>query len=282
MNALRPLKSVTVGLCLLSVIAVNSCKEEPKVEPEPTTVIIEGFQPSKGPIGAVVVISGQNFSTASDGNEVFFNNVAATITSATATSITTKVPATATSGKIHIIADKKNVTSVADFIVVLPPTITSITPASAPIGTVVTIAGNNYSLHAEQNKITIGGVAQTASDPTISSIKFTVAEGTATGKIKIEVNLFSVTSAQDFVVTPLIETFEPRSGPIGTAVTIVGSGFSPTLTGNVVKFGTITATVTEATSTSIKATVPPGAITGKISVTTGDHSSESRSEFEVL
>jgi hypothetical protein len=277
----RILQLVIVGFSFSAFLSIQSCKEEPKEDPEPLTVVITGFEPTKGIVGTVVTISGDNFSTAPEGNTVEFNGVAAVITSATATTIITKVPATATTGKIHLVADKKNVTSVAEFIVVLPPVITSFSPASGPIGSEVIITGRNFSLNANQNKITIGEVPLIVSDPTLTSIKVMITEGVATGKIKIEVNGFSVTSTNDFVVTPLIESVDPKSGPVGTVVTITGSGFSPTVAGNVVKFGTITATVSEATTTSIKVTVPAGAVTGKISVTTGGNSVESRSDFEV-
>ncbi|KAA9035489.1 hypothetical protein FW778_21255 [Ginsengibacter hankyongi] len=36
---------------------------------------------------------------------------------------------------------------------------------------------------------------------------------------------------------PSISSFTPVSGPVGTTVTIKGSGFSPTTAGNIVYFG---------------------------------------------
>lgn len=274
-------KLVATGFCLFMIAAIQSCKDEPIEQPENTTVIIDGFNPIKGPVGTVVVISGSNFSTASEGNEVSFNGVKAIVTSATATTITTKVPANATTGKIHLIADKKNVTSVDEFFVVLPPTITLVTPPKGPIGSLVTISGKNFSLIANQNKVTIGDVTLPVTNPTLTSIDVTIPEGTVTGKINIQVNGFSVTSVENFVITPLIELVSPQNGPVGTVVTITGSGFSPTIAGNVVKFATVTATVSEATSTTLKVMVPAGAFTGRISVTTGENSVESRSDFVI-
>ena len=54
-------------------------------------------------------------------------------------------------------------------------------------------------------------------------------------------------------------TFAPSSGPIGTAVTISGSGFDPVPANNIVYFGAGKATVTGGTTTSLNVIVPAGA-----------------------
>jgi len=61
--------------------------------------------------------------------------------------------------------------------------------------------------------------------------------------------------------------FSPDHGPEGATVTITGTGFSSTPTGNTVSFNGVTAVVTSATSTAITATVPVSATTGPITVT---------------
>lgn len=56
-----------------------------------------------------------------------------------------------------------------------------------------------------------------------------------------------------------ITSFTPGSGPIGTAVTITGVGFSTTLSNNIVFFGATKAIVSAATTTTLTVTVPSGA-----------------------
>ncbi|MBK7569326.1 MAG: VCBS repeat-containing protein [Bacteroidetes bacterium] len=56
-----------------------------------------------------------------------------------------------------------------------------------------------------------------------------------------------------------ISSFSPTTGPIGTIVTITGTGFDNTLTNNIVFFGATAATVSAASATSLTATVPTGA-----------------------
>jgi hypothetical protein len=57
---------------------------------------------------------------------------------------------------------------------------------------------------------------------------------------------------------PVITGFTPKYGPAGSTVTITGTGFNTSLTGNLVFFGSVAANVNAVTSTSIKVTVPAG------------------------
>jgi uncharacterized protein (TIGR03437 family) len=79
-----------------------------------------------------------------------------------------------------------------------------------------------------------------------------------------------------------ISEFTPNSGTTGTAVTIYGTGFSTTPGQNTVTFNGVTASVTSATATQIVTTVPPGATTGPIDVTTPTGSATSTASFTVL
>ena len=63
-----------------------------------------------------------------------------------------------------------------------------------------------------------------------------------------------------------ITNFTPKSGPVGTSVSITGTGFNSSLTNNIVYFGATQANVTAANSTSLTVTVPAGAIFAPITV----------------
>lgn len=65
---------------------------------------------------------------------------------------------------------------------------------------------------------------------------------------------------------PIIDTFSPRSGPIGTTVTISGSYFDSTPTNNIVYFGAVAAQVISATSSELIVEVPKGATLQPISI----------------
>ena len=73
-----------------------------------------------------------------------------------------------------------------------------------------------------------------------------------------------VVSVVAFAQVPTITSFSPTSGPVGTTVTITGSGFNATAANNSVFFGAIKASVSAATTTSITVTVPSGAGTNQL------------------
>jgi YD repeat-containing protein len=75
--------------------------------------------------------------------------------------------------------------------------------------------------------------------------------------------------------------FDPPSGPVGTTVTIQGTGFSTTPVQNTVTFNGTTATVSSATATQLVVTVPSGATSGAIGVTTPAGSATSTASFTV-
>jgi uncharacterized repeat protein (TIGR03803 family) len=85
-------------------------------------------------------------------------------------------------------------------------------------------------------------------------------------------------SKQLFKVTPVISSFTPSSGPVGTQVTITGTG----LTGATkVTFGGVSAIFTVNSGTQVTATVPSGGVTGKIKITTAGGSATSPGAFTV-
>ncbi|HEX6983012.1 MAG TPA: IPT/TIG domain-containing protein [Balneolaceae bacterium] len=74
---------------------------------------------------------------------------------------------------------------------------------------------------------------------------------------------------------------EPSVGPVGTEVTIYGTGFKPDADANRVTFNGIEAEVKEATTSEILTTVPEGAETGSVSIETGNKSVQGP-QFEVV
>lgn len=77
---------------------------------------------------------------------------------------------------------------------------------------------------------------------------------------------------------PTLSSFAPASGPVGTTVTLTGTG----LTGaTAVAFNGTAATFAVLSSTSIEATVPAGATDGAIAVTTPEGTATSAAAFDV-
>jgi YD repeat-containing protein len=92
-------------------------------------------------------------------------------------------------------------------------------------------------------------------------------------------NILSV--ARQNSTLPSILEFTPNSGPVGTPVTIYGTGFSADASQNTVKFNGVAANVSSATATQIVTSVPTGAATGPITVSTPIGATTSGSPFIV-
>ena len=92
-------------------------------------------------------------------------------------------------------------------------------------------------------------------------------------------NILSI-SRQSSSLVSLIE-FTPNEGSIGASVTIYGTGFSATPSQNTVTFNGVTATVTSSAANQIVTSVPAGATSGTITVTTPSGSATSSELFTV-
>src|SRR5262249_52827778 len=78
-----------------------------------------------------------------------------------------------------------------------------------------------------------------------------------------------------------IISFTPQNGTAGTTVTINGTAFNPTASQNTVQFNGTAASIVSASVTRLVVTVPAGATTGPISVSTGASPVSSSTNFTV-
>ena len=238
---------------------------------------ITSFSPGGGLAGTVVTILGSNFTGAT---RVTFNGTTAAVyTVLSATQIRATVPAGATTGPIAVTAPTGTGTSATAFVVAPPPTILSFAPATGYVGSVVTLTGTNFT---GATQVTFNGVAAvTYTVNSATQITATVPAGASTGPVGVTTVVSTATSTASFTVVPapVITSFAPPRGPSGTRVVITGSYFTGTTR---VAFNGVAATNFIVNSdTQITATVPAGATTGLISVTSPAGTGTSSTNFEV-
>ncbi|RYX85078.1 hypothetical protein EON83_07475 [bacterium] len=240
-----------------------------------TTPTVTSFTPASGPVGTAVTIKGTNLSTAT---AVKFNNVTATIKSKAATQIVAVVPAGATTGRISVTTPTGTTSSTTNFTVTIPPpTIAGFTPGSGQIGFNVTINGTNL---AAATSVKFNNVAAVIKSKTATQIVTSVPAGATTGRLTVTTPTGTVTSAATFTVIlpPTIANFTPGSGQVGFNVTIDGTNLS---TATAVKFNNVAAVIKSKTATQIVTSVPTGATTGRITVTTPNGTATSTANFTV-
>ncbi|WP_374505928.1 FG-GAP-like repeat-containing protein [Flavobacterium sp.] len=81
---------------------------------------------------------------------------------------------------------------------------------------------------------------------------------------------------------PTITSFSPTSAQVGEAVTITGTGFNATAANNIVYFGSVQASVTVATTTSLTVTVPKSSVYAPITVISNGLLVKSNEFFRVI
>ena len=145
-------------------------------------------------VGATVIILATDLTGTTS---VSFNGTEATFKVVSSSEITTTVPTEATTGRVTVVTPSGTLTSNVIFRVI--PQITSFSPTSSPVGTVVTITGVSLK---QTTKVTFGGVAATTftvnSDTQLTA---TVPMGAITGKIAVTTPGGTVSSSGAFTVS---------------------------------------------------------------------------------
>jgi hypothetical protein len=171
----------------------------------------------------------------------------------------------------------------ADAAFAAAPTINSFSPTSGPVGTSVTIHGNDFT-GPDVTSVTFDGTSATFTIDNAQRITATVPAGATTGPIAVTNPDGTATSATDFTVTgagaPTITSFNPTSGPVGTSVRINGTNFTGA---TAVSFNNVNAPgfAVNGAGTRITVAVPTDATTGPIRVTTPSGTATSSTNFTV-
>jgi IPT/TIG domain/Regulator of chromosome condensation (RCC1) repeat len=232
---------------------------------------ITTFAPSHAAPGSPVDVLGTGLGGVSS---VKVNGIKAGFSVLSRTQLRLRVPASATDGPITITTAGGTATSAATLFVI--PRVGSVTPGAAPVGTTVTIGGNAFS---GSTSVLFNGVAAVPATVTATKITVVVPADASTGKLTVVTPSGSGESAGTFRVLPRITSFGPASGPVGTSVTITGSGFTDVQT---VKFNGVAATAPSIDSDhQITAQVPATATSGRITVTTAGGTVASATRFVV-
>jgi hypothetical protein len=228
--------------------------------------VITGFTPSSASVAGTVSISGRNFS----GDDYttlavsFGGRAAASFIVVNDSTITAQVAGGAT-GAVSVrtpggAANRAGFTFIPD-----PPSITSISPSSAPQGATVTINGLNF-LGATAVRFGIAPSAVAAASFTVvndSTITARVGMGASGGVLVITPSGTANRAGFTFLAAPSISGFAPVSATVSDTVILTGTGFTGA---SAVRFGSTTAArFTVVSDTEIRAVVASGS-TGIVTV----------------
>jgi RTX calcium-binding nonapeptide repeat (4 copies)/IPT/TIG domain len=168
------------------------------------------------------------------------------------------------------------------------PASTTVLPASDTTTEVVRRDGNSgdvWVLAARSGTgtaaVTISGLPASAASASVytEGRSVPVANGSLTDNFaQWDVHVYHVVAQAPPPPAPAISSIAPTSGPVGTRVTIGGTNLGDA---TAVAFGGVPAGFTLVSNTALSATVPAGAVSGPISVTTPGGTATSTGSFTV-
>ena len=142
------------------------------------------------------------------------------------------------------------------------PAFVSLVSTAGKVGDSIEILGQGLN---GATAVSFNGKAAKFKVVSATYLTATVPSGASRGLVTVKTSSGTLTSNHVFVVTPFIKSFNPTSGKVGTVVDITGTTFTGTTK---VTFGGVAASFTVNSDTQVTATVPTGAVTGKIAITT--------------
>ena len=149
-------------------------------------------------------------------------------------------------------------------------------PNYSKVGKTIDILGQGLT---GTTAVSFNGTAASFTVVSDTYLTAVVPSNTIRGSVTVTTPGGQLTSNTIFRVAPVIISFSPPSGPVGQQVTIGGNSFTGATK---VIFGGVKATVFSVDNDAqITATVPTGAVTGKIQVTTPDGTATSSTDFTV-
>lgn len=239
-----------------------------------TIPVITSISPAAGPIvgGTPVTITGANFTGALS---VTFGGLACTsVNVVLSTQITCVTPAHL-GGTVEVIVttpigSNTTIGTQNDFFYTGGPTVTFISPSTGPAtgNTIVTITGTGFTSSGMTVKFgTVSAVFTYIDTTTIVAVAPAQSAGTVDIIVTTPGGTSPNTAADNYTYTgsaaPVVTSVSPASGPIGTTITITGTGFTGATS---VTVGGVSASFTVVLSTQITATVPAGTPAGVVDV----------------
>ncbi len=216
LTALVPLDAETGHITIKTAFGETVSESEFVVqEPSPE---ITSFSPSSGSTGTQVTLTGDHFNGVSN---VLFGDVEASFEVVANAQILTTVPANANTGLIRV--ESLSGDAETETLFYLPAKIDSFEPEKATPGTEVLIKGSNFT---GTSRVRIGGKEAEINSVSPNELTTIVPSDALIDTISITTPAGSLATQQVFGVLPLIQEMTPLAGPVGTAVQVIGAGFS--------------------------------------------------------
>ncbi|TGE27495.1 DUF7619 domain-containing protein [Hymenobacter metallicola] len=226
---------------------------------------LTSVSPGEGQPGAIVTLTGAHFSAVAAQDTVTFNGVPARVLQVTAGGLQVEVPAGATLGKIRIRTLGGQAESPQPFMVWYAPTLSTTTPGRARTGATVALTGTNFADSGTRNVVMFGGnQAGQVLQASATRLVVKVPTGAQTGPIQVQTpgGLATTTTSLHVIPAPVITSFSPTHGTVGTTVILTGRNFREEGLNDTILLGGLATRIVRTTATSAEVVVPRGASSG--------------------
>ena len=200
------------------------------------TTVTATFSPTSGPTGTNITVTGSGWALSDSISGVTVGGTTATNTLAVnsngSLSGTITIPPVGAGAKVIIITGNlTGAKTLGNFTVTTAGA--TFTPTSGPVGTSIGVTGTSWATATDNSiSVTVGGISATDtlsvnSSGAISG-RITVPSGATPGATTIIITAAisgTQTFTSAFTVTTAAASFNPNSGPVGTIITVAGSGW---------------------------------------------------------
>ncbi|MBW2462328.1 MAG: IPT/TIG domain-containing protein [Deltaproteobacteria bacterium] len=270
----------TLTLIFLSLVAVAALPMAASAQPRP---VIERIEPASGPVGIEIQLIGRQIHPQS---QILLGDTVLPTVRRHPGRWVVSIPAGAQSGNITIRTGWGEFRG-PYFRVTAgrpAPIVRSMAPTTGGPGTEVTLLGENFAPRLADNRVVLGNRPVVLRAATPTRLVVVIPGGATSGRFVIRVAHSGETQSEVFTVgaATRISDMTPRSGPPGTRITLIGTGFSRQRQNNRVYLNNRPLRVSRATETRIEAEIPARAASGTILVdVTNGGRAESPSPFVI-
>ncbi len=254
----------TLSLLFLSLAAASALPIAASAQPRP---VIERIEPASGPVGIQIQLIGRQIHPQS---EILLGETVLPTVRRHPGRWVVSIPEGAQSGNITV-RTRWGEFRGPYFRVTAgrpAPIVRSMTPTTGGPGTEVTLLGENFAPRLADNRVVLGNRPVVLRAATPTRLVVVIPGGATSGRFVIRVAHSGETQSEVFSVgaATTISDMTPRSGPPGTRITLIGTGFSRQRQNNRVYLNTRPLRVSRATETRIEAEIPARAASGTILV----------------
>jgi hypothetical protein len=258
------------GLPLL-LTAVAAGQSGPALSAAPSGPVIEDVEPTSGPPGTLVHVTGRRFASNA---KVSIGGHPLATEQRLPNRISVRIPPGAASGPVAVSGSNGTIRGV-EFRVTPPapaPAIDAIEPTSGRPGSKVVLRGKNFSSRLAANTVTLSGRPAVVLAATPQALEVSVPDGASSGPFVVKVQPGGQAHSKPFTVTARTEitSFSPERGVPGTELTIRGQGFASEPARNRVFLGNVPLPIKRASEQELVVALPTKIASGELLVDVKD------------